>query len=238
MRYAILSDVHANLEALETAVDHAKKQKIDSWVVLGDTVGYGANPNECFEWAIRNAQVYVVGNHEKAVIDPALREWFNPEARQAIIWTDGKMSETFKKEIAGLTYLRVENKITFAHGSPYQPEVFHYLTSFQKAQPSFQTMETPVCFVGHTHVPCCFCESRQTAEVLAPGVRKLEAKERYILNPGSVGQPRDSDPRLAFGIYDDEQYTFEIVRLPYNNVKAADKIRKAGLPAYLADRLL
>jgi len=106
------------------------------------------------------------------------------------------------------------------------------------AVPSFREMETPVCFVGHTHVPGCFCEMARSAERLEPGMTEIAAGTKYILNPGSVGQPRDGDPRTAFGIYDDEKRTFELVRLDYDNEKAAQKIRKAGLPAYLADRLL
>jgi predicted phosphodiesterase len=238
MRYALLSDIHSNLEALETAVEHAKSQKIDSWVVLGDTVGYGANPNECFEWALRNASIYIVGNHEKAVTDLEMREWFSGTAREAIVWTARVMSPKLKKEIDGLAYLRLEKNMTFVHGSPYRPEEFHYLRDFQDAVPSFAAMENNLCFVGHTHIPSCICENRQSEESLTPGVFQLKKGERYILNPGSVGQPRDRDPRLAYGIFDDEKQAFEIFRLDYDNQKAADKIRKAGLPQSLADRLL
>ncbi len=238
MRYAILSDIHSNLEALETAAGHAETKQIDRWIVLGDTVGYGANPNECFEWVVNHAQLFIMGNHEKAVIDPKLREWFNPLAREAIIWTAGILAEPLKKRIADLPFLKIEKGITWTHGSPDKPEDFRYLTRFEDAAPSFQSMENDVCFVGHTHVPCCFCLSRKSTEYLAPGVTELAAGERYILNPGSVGQPRDRDPRLAFGIYDDTAKTFEIIRLEYDNQKAAEKIRKAGLPRYLADRLL
>jgi diadenosine tetraphosphatase ApaH/serine/threonine PP2A family protein phosphatase len=238
MRYALLSDIHSNLEALETAVGHAENQHIDSWVVLGDTVGYGANPNECFEWVLQHADIYIVGNHEKAVVEPRFREWFNEWAREAIVWTDEVMTEKSKKEILSLPYLRIEKGMTFAHGSPDEPETFRYLFSFEDAVPSFKKMEGTICFVGHTHVPSCFCEGTKEAGYIPAGLYALRKGERYILNPGSVGQPRDRDPRLAFGIFDDEKQTFEVVRLAYANDKAADKIRKAGLPRYLADRLL
>jgi predicted phosphodiesterase len=238
MRYAILSDIHSNWEALETAVSYAQGQKIDSWVVLGDTVGYGANPNECFEWAIQNAAIYVTGNHERAVIDPRLREWFNEWAREAIEWTDKVMDPKLKEKIKPLPYVQMREGFTFVHGSLNEPEQFHYLFSMEDAAPTFKQMESPICFIGHTHVPSCFCEKPQAAIYLKPGIWQLEKGERYILNPGSVGQPRDQDPRLAFGIFDTEKQTFQIVRLTYENHKAADKIRKAGLPAYLADRLL
>ena len=238
MRFAVLSDIHGNLEALETAVSFAKGRGIDRWMVLGDTVGYGAEPNACFEWVLQNASLCLMGNHEKAVVDHALRDWFNEWAREAIVWTAGIMDPALKKAIPDLPYVKIENDFTFAHGSPDNPEEFRYLVSFNDAVPSFRYLEKPVCFVGHTHVPCCFCEGKRSAEYLPPGMVNLEPGERYILNPGSVGQPRDRDPRLSFGIFDEGKRSFEIVRLTYDNVKAAGKIRKAGLPRYLADRLL
>ena len=238
MRIAVFSDIHANWEALQTAADYAKKQAIDRYAVLGDTVGYGANPNECFEWAIEQAGVFVLGNHEKAVIDPALQEWFNPVAREAIVWTSQVMDPKFKREISGLPYLKIEKEFSFAHGSLEQPEQFHYIMSFSDAVPSFEKMETRVCFVGHTHIPSCFCEQPQEAAYLKAGIQKLNPACRYLLNPGSIGQPRDRNSQLSFGIFDDALHSFEIVRLDYDNQKAAAKIRKAGLPDYLAERLL
>ncbi len=238
MRIALLSDIHANLEALETAAAYLEKNPVGRIAVLGDTIGYGSNPNECFEWALKNASVLLMGNHEKALLDPALRAWFNPAAAEAVAWTEKKFRPVLLEEIPGLVYSRVEKEMTFAHGSPDSPEEFRYLMNRADAEPSFKAMENRVCFVGHTHVPCCFCENKQEAEILQPGIKQLEKSGRIILNPGSVGQPRDRDPRLSFGVFDSENWTFEIVRLEYDNQKAAEKIRKAGLPAYLADRLL
>jgi len=238
MRLALFSDIHSNWEALETAVSHSKTQKVNHYAVLGDTVGYGANPNECFEWAIQHADMNLMGNHEKAVVDPQTRDWFNPLAREAIEWTEEVMDDQFKKEILPLVYMKIQHNVTFAHGSPDQPERFRYLMKFEDAKSSFQKFEHSVCFVGHTHVPCCFCESAKSVEYLRPGVLNLKKGERYILNPGSVGQPRDRDPRLSYGIFDEDKQTFEIFRLEYDNEKAATKIRNAGLPQYLADRLL
>lgn len=238
MRLAIFSDIHSNLEALEAAVRRAAQAKVDQFAVLGDTVGYGANPNECLEWVLRHAAFHLMGNHEKAVVDPTLREWFNPAARDAIVWTAEVMAQTLKREIPALPYVRLESEMTFAHGSPDEPENFRYLMSVSDARPSFKKLEHSLCFVGHTHIPSCFCEAAQSAEYLKPGILRLASGERYILNPGSVGQPRDRDPRLSFGIFDSRERTFEIIRLPYENEKAALKIRRAGLPGVLADRLL
>lgn len=238
MRAAILSDIHSNWEALETALHYLKKEKVDEYWVLGDTLGYGANPNECFGWMTQNARVQVAGNHEKAVVDPTLLKWFNVDARKAVEWTAEVLKPEFREKIRELNYLHITTSATLAHGSPDHPEEFRYLFSFKDAWPSFHAFETPFCFVGHTHIPCMFREASESVAYLRAGRYELARSERYILNPGSVGQPRDRDPRLALGIFDDKNWTFEILRLEYDNHKAADKIRKAGLPAYLADRLL
>lgn len=238
MRHAILSDIHANWEALERALQYLKKEKVDEHWVLGDTVGYGANPNECFRWVLQNANIHLVGNHERAVVDPKILEWFNPDARKAVEWTASVLKPEHGKRIEGLRYLHITSQATMAHGSPHEPEEFHYLFSSRDAWPAFHAFETPLCFVGHTHIPSLFEEGSGSVRYLVPGTYELERNERYILNPGAVGQPRDQDPRLAFGIFDDKAWTFELVRLEYDNKKAAAKIRQAGLPPYLADRLL
>ena len=238
MRYAVLSDIHSNWEALETVLAHLKREKIYECFVLGDTVGYGANPNECFEWMIQNAHVMVTGNHEKAMVDPSVLEWFNASAREAALWTAGVLKPEHREKIRDLRYLHINLFATMAHGSPDEPQEFKYIFSFEDARESFNWFETPLCFVGHTHIPALFMESSEEVRFLKPGVCELERNERYILNPGSVGQPRDRDPRLAFGVFDDKLWTFEVMRLEYDNRKAAEKIRKAGLPGCYADRLL
>lgn len=238
MRYAILSDIHSNWEALETAVEYLKKEKVEEYWVLGDTVGYGASPNECFAWMIQNARLAVTGNHERAVVDPRIRDQFNSDARTAVVWTASILKTEYREKIPELNYLQIAQFAAVCHGSPDHPEEFKYLFSFRDARSSFHAFETALCFVGHTHVPCLFSEAGESVQYLKPGRYELGRNERYILNPGSVGQPRDRDPRLSFGIFDDKNWTFEIVRLEYDNQKAAGKIRKAGLPAYLADRLL
>jgi predicted phosphodiesterase len=238
MRYAILSDIHANWEALETAAQDLKARQIDRIAVLGDTVGYGANPMECFDWAQEHADIYLMGNHEKALFDRDLRLWFNPMAAEAIAWTEKVMKPEAIEEARVLPFTQIENHLMFAHGSPEQPETFPYILNYSDTEPAFKAMTEQVCFIGHTHVPCCFCEGTQSAEYLKAGIVKVDGKGRFLLNPGSVGQPRDQDPRLSYGIYDDKNKTFEIVRLEYNNREAARKIREAGLPQYLAARLL
>lgn len=238
MRIALLSDIHSNWEALTAAVDDLAGRKINETWVLGDTVGYAANPNECFEWALKNARLNLLGNHEEALVDPKTLEWFSGDARQALEWTATVLKPEFLAEIKKLNYLYISENVTLAHASPDEPQEFRYLFSSRDARPSFRAFETPLCFIGHTHLPFIFSEHSGAAGYLKPGVYSLDRSHRYLLNPGSVGQPRDRDPRLSFGIFDDAKWTFEIVRLEYDNHRAAEKIRQVGLPLFLAARLL
>lgn len=239
MRYAIFADIHGNLEALETAAECAAKRQLTHMVCLGDSVGYGANPNECLEWALRHAEIHVIGNHEAAVVHEKIRLEFNDWARIAIDWTAERVRPELVKKIKELPYLQVSGSMTFAHGTIHSPERFDYLMDDRAVQKSFEVLQTDAGFVGHSHIPCWFSEKEPDAGGhLTEGVLKLKKGERYLLNPGSIGQPRDRDPRLSFGIYDASELTFEIVRLPYDNKKAAQKIRAEGLPGMLADRLL
>ncbi len=238
MLYAVLADIHSNWEALECALAYLKEKKVHHFWILGDTIGYGANPNECFAWAVQNTHVHLLGNHELAVAEPSLLKHFNENARKAVEWTAQVLRPEFRQKIRELPYLHIVTSATLVHGSPHEPRQFHYILSSQDARAAFNCFETALCFVGHTHVPALFRESSGQVSYLGPGVYEIERNEHIILNPGSVGQPRDGDPRLSFGIFDDKAWTFEIVRLEYDNQKAAQKIRDAGLPAYLADRLL
>lgn len=238
MRYAVLSDIHANWEALKATLDYLQSEKIDETWVLGDVVGYGANPEECLAWAFEKADVFVAGNHEKAVVNPEILEWFSGDARQAIEWTTVILTAAARKKLEELAYQHLTGSATLVHGSPDQPEEFRYLFSFEDARPSFRALQTPLGFIGHTHLPSLFKESTGLAAYLRAGLYGLNREERYLLNPGSVGQPRDRDPRLSFGIFDDTLWTFQIVRLKYDNETAANKIRQAGLPTNLAERLL
>jgi diadenosine tetraphosphatase ApaH/serine/threonine PP2A family protein phosphatase len=238
MRCAIFADIHGNLEALETALEYARKRRLSRFLVLGDSVGYGANPNECLDWALGSASLHVLGNHEAVVFHEELREHFTGWARKAIDWTAKKIKPEFIPLLKGLPYLQIDGSMTLAHGTLHNPEAFHYLFSESDARKSFLAMRTLFGFVGHSHVPSFFDEKKGIGGRLKEGILKLRKGERYLLNPGSVGQPRDRDSRLSFGILDDEELTFEIVRLPYDNRNASEKILAEGLPPELAYRLL
>ncbi|MBI4368017.1 MAG: metallophosphoesterase family protein [Candidatus Omnitrophica bacterium] len=240
MKYAVISDVHSNLEALTCAACEIERRKVDQIICLGDVVGYGANPSECLKLAGEMADEMVMGNHDQAVEDVELRDWFHEWAREAIEWTAGVLSPEEKKQIRTLPPLIIDRKrnVTWSHGSVHEPQEFHYLFQRSDALPSFKVLETDFCFFGHTHIPSLFTKRSQEVRYLTAGSYQLAKGERYLINPGSVGQPRDRNPKLSFAIFDADQLSLEIVRLDYDNQKAAAKIRKAGLPAYLADRLL
>lgn len=238
MRHAIFSDTHSNWEALTTFLDYSSKHHVDSYWMLGDIVGYGANPQEVTDEVFRISDVIILGNHDKAITDDKLLDWFNEDAKAAILWTRGKLSSQTKDKLADLPYVHIHENITLTHGSPDRPEDFPYIYEWKGAAKAFPKFSTPLCFIGHTHLPQIFSEREKAASYLEEGTYQLSRDDRYIISCGSIGQPRDMDPRLSFGIFDDEKYLLELVRLPYPKEEAARKIRAAGLPRFLADRLL
>lgn len=230
MRVAIISDIHANLEALQKAFEIIERSNIDDVVCLGDLVGYGANPNECIDFVDRRTKKVLLGNHDQAAFDLNQAEYFNTYARRAAHWTHDALTPEHTAYLQSLPYTLSETEFTFVHSSPVEPEEWHYIFSNREASRNFHHFKTPVCFVGHSHVPGVFCEDQRTREVK----RGL----RYLINVGSIGQPRDGDWRLSFGIFDAESWLYENVRSEYDVESAAEKILKAGLPRFLADRLL
>ena len=174
MRYAVLADIHGNLEALQTAIEYAHKQQLSHFLVLGDSIGYGANPNECLEWVLQNAEGHVLGNHEAAIIHEKIRWKFTDWARVAIDWTAEKLQPGFVAKIKDLPYLEIQNGLTLAHGTLHSPEQFGYLFTSEDAHRSFLAMETRIGFVGHSHVPCFFSEKGQEGRHLDPGIMKLQ----------------------------------------------------------------
>lgn len=240
MKYAIISDVHSNLEALEIALAEIDRQKVDQIICLGDVVGYGANPSECLKKITEEAEELVMGNHDQAIEDIELRDYFNEWAKAAIEWTAKTLSAEEKKQIRKFTPIVIDKKsdVTWSHSSIHEPDEFHYLFQMSDAEPSFKKLETSFGFFGHTHIPSLFSRKSKEARYLPAGEYQLSKGEFYLINPGSVGQPRDRNPKLSFAVFDSDELQLEIIRLDYDNQKAANKIRNAGLPAFLAERLL
>jgi putative phosphoesterase len=229
MRIAIISDIHSNLEALKRAQVEIEREKVDEVVCLGDIVGYGANPNECVDIVKSLTAHVLLGNHDEAAIDLTRTEFFNPFARIAAEWTADTLTEDNKDYLAALPFTVERNGILFVHASPLNPEEWNYVLTPSDAAENFDAMPTDVCFIGHSHVPEVFGED--------PWTRNIVRGEKFIVNVGSIGQPRDGNPKLSFGIFDTELWGYRNVRLDYDIELAAFKIKKAGLPKNLADRL-
>jgi len=229
MRVAIISDIHGNLEALEKTSEIIEAKDIDDIICLGDLVGYGANPNECIDYVDRRTKKVLLGNHDQAAFDLKQTEYFNTYARRAAHWTHDVLTQEHNQYLQSLPYALTETELTFVHSSPFEPEEWHYIFSNREASRNFNHFKTSLCFVGHSHVPGVYCEDQRT--------REIKKGLRYLINVGSIGQPRDGDWRLSFGIFDTESWSYKNVRSEYDVESAADKILKAGLPRFLAERL-
>lgn len=240
MRYLVLSDIHANLEALE-AVLAAAEGKYDAVLSLGDIVGYGANPNEAVS-RVRDLEPVrsLVGNHDLVAIDRLDTESFNTHARAAAEWTSPILTPEARSYLEGIAPHDSGEGFELFHASPRDP-IWEYMEETWQGSPNFEAFDAPLSFVGHTHVPRVFDEGpdgRVTVRKPAAGeTLHLKSDLRYIINPGGVGQPRNGDPRAAYGIWDTDDCTFEFERVPYDVETTQRKIREAGLPEILAARL-
>ena len=247
MRYAILSDIHGNLEALTAVLEFLASQQIDRYLCLGDTVGYGAEPVACLEQLQRCEAVMVGGNHDLACVGKLDLEWFNETARAALRWTRDHLSLTALDMLRRLPLITTEGPCTLVHATLRCPERFEYLVEAGQAIETMTACRTRYCLVGHTHVPMLidYDRARQclTRILTAPhdlAETTLAADEetmRSLINPGSVGQPRDGDPRASVAMLDTERHQLSVHRVPYAIERAARKIQEAGLPQFLADRL-
>lgn len=242
MRYLILSDLHSNLEATQAALAHALELGYDRALVLGDIVGYGADPNPVMDLLrALPGLVAIRGNHDKVAAGLEEGEEFNDAARQAALWTRRALTPANLAFLQGLP----RGPLEFApgryicHGTPLDEDA--YLLEEDEAQRCFERLDFEVCFFGHSHYPGAFVLDGPRALRRAAGggaVIGLEAGRRYLVNPGSVGQPRDRDTRCGFGIYDEARREMAFHRDEYPAALAREKILAAGLPRWLGDRLL
>jgi len=238
MRYAILGDIHANYDALSAVIEDMKDEGIDRTVCVGDLVGYGAEPAKCIDAIRRVCAVCVAGNHDFATIEKTNIEFFNAYARQATLWTRQNITEEHKKYLEGLKLVEdVDDRFTLVHGTLYAPALFDYIQTTFDAYLSLQVLEKPVCFVGHSHVPISFFLLDEAVTYSTDRLIRLKEGVKVIVNVGSVGQPRDDDPRAAYAIYDTDKKEIIIKRIEYDVEKAVKKIQDAGLPEILGERL-
>lgn len=237
MRYAILSDIHSNLESLDNAL--AQLSPDDAVVSLGDTVGYGPNPNECLTVLRKRATHAVLGNHDLAAIENFGIQYFNDAAAAAIRWTQGVLDAPGRAWLNGLGYELRFPEFLLVHGAPVR--YFDYILDKRRAAAAFDATDAPVIFVGHTHIAQHWVRERNGSighrHAQRGGELTLDPAKRYIIDVGSVGQPRDANPNPCFVIYDPENRHVEWVRYTYPIPTVQRKIREAGLPPYLADRL-
>jgi predicted phosphodiesterase len=242
MRYLILSDIHANREAFSAVLAHVRRKRWDKVVFLGDLVGYGANPNQTVEMLRRlKPLVAIRGNHDKVCSGIEDGGMFNRVALQAALWTRGRLSRQNLRWLRELPEgpIVVDGAFAIAHGTPIDEDA--YIFGEIEALNVFRQTAFPLCFFGHSHFPVVFGlspDAIHTVLTQSTAFRfRLRSGMRYLVNPGSIGQPRDGNPLASFAIYDSEAKTVTIYRVPYRVERAQTKILDAGLPRPLADRL-
>lgn len=239
MRVVIVSDIHSNYVALETVLSAIGS--FDQLWNLGDTIGYGPRPNQCMA-AVQHAAVMIAGNHDLACINKVDLSDFNADARTANIWNGEHLDDEHRAKLETLPPIEaIDERFLVAHGSPREP-IWEYLLSRDQANENFELFEQQVCFMGHSHVPLIFRKQRNGVcanPVMPPAGNTLELEDgvRYFINPGSVGQPRNQDPRSAYIILDTDASTVRFMRLEYDIAKTQRQMREAQLPIALIRRL-
>lgn len=243
MRIGILGDIHGNMEALTAVVAAMRNDGVDRWVQVGDIVGYGPEPSDCIDLVRELGCTVCVGNHDAAVLGALDTDYFNNYARLAIDWTKENIRSQDLEYLKSLPLVVKKEEYTVVHGSLSEPEQFGYVISPVEAKESLRLQNTYMGFVGHSHVPAIYVE-REGMDINELEVHYHSAVEidvskcsRVLMNVGSVGQPRDEDPRAAYAVYDTEAKFASIRRIEYDIAGVQNKIRSAGLPEVLAHRL-
>ena len=236
MRILVFSDIHSNLTALEAVLSIVGK--IDAYWCLGDLVGYGPDPNECIERVRELPNLKCVrGNHDAATLGEVDQQTFNHEASLAITWTKRELNAESQEFLLSLPEKLVIGDVTLVHGSPRNP-VWDYVMDYMTAVRMFSYYETRICMVGHTHVPAIWEEdTEKPSTIRVMDYHKTPILSKTILNPGSVGQPRDHDPRASYAIFDSDNSTWELRRTAYDYSVVQDRIKASGLPWRHALRL-
>lgn len=245
MKFLILSDIHGNLHGLQAVLNDARGEW-QQLLCLGDVVGYGAHPNECCALLQQQNAWCLLGNHDAAALGDIEIEWFNPVAKEAILWTRGMLSPDNQAWLKSLcpTLVSYEHGFQAVHGSLREP-LEEYITGTYTAVPTFALMETPLCFFGHTHIAEGYRTVHTSGEgydvqhqaFLEGGTIRCEPEWRYLINPGSCGQPRDGNPQARYALYDTETRIVDVQTLSYDWELARQAIIDAGLPRLLGDRL-
>jgi predicted phosphodiesterase len=238
MRLALISDVHSNWEALEAVERDIRRQRADEVICLGDIVGYGADPGLCLDFIREQKWTCLMGNHDEAACDTADLQGYSELAKAGIQYTREALSEEQKRWLGSRPRVMKAHGAEMVHSSLCEPEQWYYVTDELAAELSFQEQQLRVCFYGHTHVSCVWerMEDSITLET-RPRVRNLNRALKYLVNVGSVGQPRDRNPRACYVLWEPEAERVVFRRVVYDIETAQRKIRAAGLPMALASRL-
>lgn len=236
MKYAIISDVHANLEAVQACFREIEKLKVDRVICLGDLVDYCAEPNEVITLIKNNCDVVILGNHDEAQYHHYIADRFREFAKISSVHTRGVLDPANLDYIKTLQLRHSENDLLFVHASPLESSGYHYVLDEEAASVNFAAFKENICFIGHSHRPVVY-------EISSGGVKTsteepLNKDNRYIINVGSVGQPRDGNKNLSFGLFDCESRQYTNKRVDYDRASASIKIYKEGLPVSLAARIL
>lgn len=237
----MLSDVHANLPALEAVLARLEAERPDGLLCLGDCVGYGAQPNECVALLIEHQAIAVRGNHDVAAVESGKEQWFTEGARRCILWTREQLQPQVHDYLSGLPDTLEADGAQLCHGAPFDPD--YYVLTEADAEMALEASERRLVFVGHTHCAEWYTAGAGgTRPVLFPassgGTLVMEPGKGYVVNPGAVGQPRDGNSMAAYAVWDTEAATIRLHRVPYNIRAAQEEIIRAGLPAMMSARLV
>jgi predicted phosphodiesterase len=236
LKLGFIADIHSNVEALDAVLSVLEKENVDRTICLGDVVGYGPDPNACVEKILKSADVVIAGNHDRAAVGMAPLEHFNDDARTAIEWTREALVSPSSEILAGLPLVYEEDDMLAVHATPNEPAKWHYLFSEAEIIANLEALTLPYCFIGHSHVPVVFVlNADHGVQIQSAEEVRFEAGKKFLINVGSVGQPRDGDPRAAVGILHDGR--FFLKRVQYDVERVQQKMQKLSLPRRLIERL-
>lgn len=238
MKIAIFSDIHSNMEAFQAVISDIDRQNVDQKLFLGDIVGYGPNPNECIELLKENSDVVLGGNHDWAAVGMTDTSYFNEYAKESMNWTIETLTDENKEYLKTLPPNAVLDDFQIAHSTPLEPKEWHYIMSVKDAQDNYPALEKDLCFIGHSHQPVII-EFMDGINVLPikDMYKQLDKNRKYIINVGSVGQPRDSNPDACYLIYEMETGDIQYRRVEYNIKRVQKRMTRFKLPNYLIERI-
>jgi predicted phosphodiesterase len=238
-----MSDIHGNLEALSSVLVDINGRNVDRIICLGDIIGYGSEPNECVWMVEAYCDYCLLGNHEAAIFDRLVAQEFNKHAHFSIDWTRGNLNQKSVNFIEKMELLKVENEFTAVHATPYRPNSWNYISSMDDARFAFNFFNTKFCFIGHSHVPGVIVSEKDELDVSILPPRSFnygtgfKQNAKFIVNVGSVGQPRDKNPDSCYVIIDTDLREVSFLRIQYDIALCQQKMRTAGLPVFLINRI-